>query len=264
MDSSKKITVSLGQMHVRIGDVTTNMMTMKAMTTAAAARGSDLIVFPELWSSGYDLQSAATYATRTNEGLFSDVAAIAQEKSIAITGSLLSSLDERQYGNTAVYFDEAGVNLGEYSKIHLFRLMNEEQYLTAGSQLTFIKTTWARLGLAICYDLRFPELFRRYALGGASLVLLPAEWPNPRKKHWMTLLQARAIENQMFIIACNRTGTTGDTSFFGHSCIVDPWGEFVVLADDQEGLWTAEVDLSLVPTIRKKIPIFEDRRPDLY
>jgi predicted amidohydrolase len=264
MNRMKKITVSLGQMDVKIGDVDRNLATMRGVTAEAARRGSDLILFPELWSTGYDLGSAGEYATPSNRGLFSVVASIAREERIAIVGSILSLLGEGRYGNTAVYWDDRGNNLGEYSKIHLFRLMNEEQYLTAGDQLTLFEVPWAKLGLAICYDLRFPELFRRYALRGAGAVLLPAEWPDPRRAHWLTLLQARAIENQMFLIACNRVGRTGDTSFFGHSCIVDPWGEFVLLADEEEGVWTAEIDLALVPAVRKRIPVFDDRRPDVY
>lgn len=259
-----KFTVSLGQMDVKLGDVDQNLATVNQMTAAAAKRGSDLVVFPELWSTGYDLGSAAAYATPTGSGLFATVASLAREHQIAIVGTTLSLLGEGQYGNTAVYFDHLGRDLGQYSKIHLFRLMNEEQYLTAGDHLTIIQTPWAKLGLAICYDLRFPEIFRTLALSGASVVILPAEWPHPRLSHWLTLLQARAIENQLFIIACNRVGTSDDTTFCGHSCIVDPWGEFVVLADESEDLWTAEIDLSLVSVIRKKIPIFEDRRPDIY
>lgn len=264
MEGTQKISVSLGQMDVRIGEVERNLATMKAMTAEAAKNGSDLVAFPELWSTGYDLSSAQEYATPTDSGLFSAVASVAQQQRIAILGSTLSLLGEGQYGNTAVYFDDQGRNLGVYSKIHLFRLMNEEQYLTAGSGLTTVDTPWSKLGLAICYDLRFPELFRSYALGGATVVILPAEWPNPRLSHWLTLLQARAIENQMFIIACNRVGATGDTTFFGHSCVIDPWGEFLVLADEEEGIWTAELDLTMVPSIRSKIPVFDDRRPDLY
>ncbi len=264
MKKKEQITISLAQMDIKIGDVSANLATMKKLTTAAAARGSDLVVFPELWSTGYDLSSAASYATPTDRGLFAEVAAIAREQKIAIVGSLLSSLGEGQVGNTAVYFDKAGRNLGTYSKIHLFQLMQEHRYLTAGRHLSYVDSNWARLGLAICYDLRFPELFRRYALADAIMVILPAEWPNPRKSHWLTLLQARAIENQMFLIACNRVGTTGDSSFFGHSCIIDPWGDFAVLADDQQGVWTAEVDPAAVSIVRQKIPVFADRRPDLY
>jgi predicted amidohydrolase len=127
-----------------------------------------------------------------------------------------------------------------------------------------IGTAWGMVGLAICYDLRFPELFRAYALAGTHTVIIPAEWPNPRMAHWQTLLRARAIENQMFIIACNRVGQSGNTTFFGRSCIIDPWGETIVEAGEQAILLTADIDIDVVDTVRKKIPVFADRRPDLY
>jgi len=259
-----KLTVSLGQMDVKLGDVPANLATVEALTVEAIRRGSDLVVFPELWSTGYDLPYAANHAKPTGSGIFSTVASLAREQGIAIVGSMLSLLGDKQYGNTAVFFDRLGRNQGEYSKVHLFRLMDEDQYLTPGQRLALVDTIWGKIGLAICYDLRFPELFRTYALAGANATILPAEWPNPRLSHWRTLLRARAIENQMFVIACNRVGKTGDTSFFGRSCIVDPWGEIIVEAGEQEILLTAEIDLSLVQSVRSKIPIFTDRRPDLY
>jgi predicted amidohydrolase len=234
------------------------------MTAEAARRGSDLVLFPELWSTGYDLENAAEYATPTDAGLFAQVAALAKTHQIAILGSCLSLLGEGQFGNTAVYFDKNGRSLGEYSKLHLFRLMQEEQFLTAGPQPTLVETAWGQAGLTICYDLRFPELFRRYALAGAQLVFVPAEWPHPRLKHWRTLLRARAIENQMFVVACNRVGSSKNTDFFGHSCILDPWGEVVLELGEGEMLGTAVIDIAQVDEVRAKIPVFEDRRPEIY
>jgi predicted amidohydrolase len=154
--------------------------------------------------------------------------------------------------------------LGEYSKVHLYRLMDEDKYLTAGDRPTVIDLPWGAAGLAICYDLRFPELFRKYALAGARMVILPAEWPRPRLAHWRTLLRARAIENQMFVIACNRVGETPGDHFPGHSAIVDPWGKAIVEGAEGEELLTAEIDLEEVIRFRELIPVFEDRRPDLY
>lgn len=264
MVDKMKLVVSLGQMDVKIGDVASNLATVQAMTAEAAGRGSDLVVFPELWSTGYDLQHAADHATTTDKGVFSVVADLAREQGIAIVGSILSCMGGGRYGNTAVFLDRLGNNLGVYSKVHLFRLMDEEKYLTAGDRLTLVDSFWGKVGLAICYDLRFPELFREYALGGASMVVLPAEWPKPRLAHWLTLLKARAIENQMFVIACNRVGKSGDATFFGHSCIIDPWGETIAEAGKRETLLTAEIDLALVKTVRSKIPVFVDRRPELY
>ena len=258
------LTISLGQMDVKLGNPAENWRTVQQMTAEASRRGSDLVVFPELWSTGYDLENAANYATRTDAGLFAQVAALAQEHQIAILGSCLSLLGEGEFGNTAVYFDKYGRSLGEYSKLHLFRLMQEEQFLTAGEKPTLVETEWGKAGLTICYDLRFPELFRQYALAGAQLVFVPAEWPHPRLAHWRTLLRARAIENQMFVVACNRVGRSKETNFFGHSCILDPWGEIVLELGEGEMLGTAVIDIAQVEQVRAKIPVFTDRRPEIY
>lgn len=259
-----KLSVSLGQIDVVRGEVELNLAAVSALVEEAARRGSGLVVFPELWSTGYDLKRASQYATAVDKGVFAQVASLARQHNIAIVGSLLSLLGDGRYGNTAVYFDRSGRNLGVYNKIHLFGAMEEDTYLAGGDSPVMVDTVWGKTGLAICYDLRFPELFRTYALGGAQAVILVAEWPRPRLAHWRTLLRARAIENQMFVFACNRTGTTGGTEFFGHSCILDPCGEAVIEAGEGSGLYTAEIDLAQVADVRASMPIFSDRRPNAY
>lgn len=256
--------IALGQMDVQLGQVQANLATVQRLTAVAADQGCDLLLLPELWSTGYDLENKSRYATPTDAGMFAELAQLAAQHQIAIVGSCLADLGHGRVGNTAVYFDKTGRSLGEYSKTHLFRLMAEEQHLVAGHGCTLIQTEWGLAGLAICYDLRFPELFRAYALAGANMILLPAEWPHPRLAHWRTLLQARAIENQLFVVACNRVGESKNSRFFGHSCIIDPWGEMVVEGDEEAGLLTAVVDLDRVADIRAKIPVFADRRPDIY
>lgn len=259
-----KLTISLGQIDVKLGDPEANLAKVAEMSREAARRRSDIVLFPELWSTGYDLENASRYATPTDEGIFAETAALARENKLSILGSCLSWQGEGRFGNTAVLHDKQGTAVAEYSKTHLFRLMDEEKYLAAGDQLTLVETEWGMGGLGICYDLRFPELFRRYALSGARMVLLPAEWPHPRLKHWQTLLRARAIENQMFVIACNRVGESKGTAFFGHSCIIDPWGETVIEAGETEVLLTATIDTAVVDQVREKIPVFADRREELY
>ncbi|HZD11118.1 MAG TPA: carbon-nitrogen family hydrolase [Candidatus Binatia bacterium] len=256
--------ISLAQMNVVLGEPQTNLETVRLMAAEAARRGSQMLVLPELWSTGYDLENAANYATTTDDGIFAEVAEMAVHHRLHVLGSCLSLLGPGQYGNTAVLFNPGGEVLGSYSKIHLFRLMQEEQYLTAGDHLALVDSEWGPLGLAICYDLRFPEMFRCYALEGARVVFLPSEWPHPRLAHWQTLLRARAIENQFYMVACNRVGRSKETDFFGHSCIVDPWGQTLIEAGEEEMLLTCELDLGRVEAVRQKIPIFEDRRPDLY
>jgi predicted amidohydrolase len=142
--------------------------------------------------------------------------------------------------------------------------MEEDQYLVPGDHLTQAETRWGSLGLAICYDLRFPEIFRAYAIAGARMVLLPSEWPHPRLEHWRTLIRARAIENQMFVIACNRVGVSKETTFCGHSAIIDPWGETVIEGGESPTLLTAEIDVDRVEEVQKKIPVLRDRRPEIY
>ncbi|MEW6240554.1 MAG: carbon-nitrogen family hydrolase [Chloroflexota bacterium] len=259
-----EFTVSLGQMDVAFGDPAANLETVKRMTTEAARRGSQMVIFPELWSTGYDLSRAARYATGLKEGIFAKISALAAKEKIYIIGSNLSLLGEGKFGNTLTVFSPQGELLADYSKIHLFGLMDEHQYLTAGDEPVLLDLPFGKAGLAICYDLRFPELFRGYALAGADMVILPAEWPHPRLGHWQTLVRARAIENQMFMLACNRVGKDPGNEFFGHSMVVSPWGEVLAEAGEGEELVTVAVDQAKVQEARRKIPILRDRRPDVY
>lgn len=259
-----KITISLAQMDIVTGQVGKNLASAEAMVAEAARRGSELVLLPELWSTGYDLENAAKHAAPLDGGIFAETAALAARHNIHVAGSCLAIIGPSAFGNTLVCFGPTGNRLGVYSKAHLYRLMDEDKFLTAGEQTTMIELPWGTAGLAICYDLRFPEIFRKYALGGATLVILPAEWPRPRLTHWRTLLRARAIENQMFVIACNRVGQTPSDDFPGHSAVIDPWGEAIVEGGRDEELLTAEIDLEEVDRFRNKIPVFQDRRPDLY
>jgi predicted amidohydrolase len=251
-------------MAVRVGDVEANLATATTMIGEAARRGSDLIVLPELWASGYDLAHAAQHAGGLDSGMAAHVAGLAREHRIAICSSLLTRLEGGGVGNTAVYVDANGQTLAAYSKVHLFGPMGEQRYLAEGEQLALVATGWGTAGLAICYDLRFPELFRAYALAGADAVILPAQWPRPRLEHWRTLLRARAIENQMLVIACNRVGRDGETEFFGRSAIIDACGETVIEGGGQEDLLTATVDMAHVQQVRESMPVFDDRRPVVY
>jgi Predicted amidohydrolase len=133
-----------------------------------------------------------------------------------------------------------------------------------------LDTAYGKVGCAICYDIRFPELFRHSMLNGAVMHLLPAAFPHPRLEHWQTLIRARAIENQFFMIACNQCGVelhsdgVGQTKYFGHSMIVSPFGEVVLEADESESLFVAEIDLDEIAKARKAMTALDDRRPDLY
>jgi omega-amidase len=259
-----EFTLSLCQMDIQFGDPVANLDAVSRMTEEAKRRGSNLILLPELWSTGYDLINTSRHASRLDSGLFSEISSLARRVGIYILGSTLSLIGEDKYGNTLTVFAPDGSLTADYSKLHLFRLMDEHQYLSAGEKIVTADLPFGRAGLAICYDLRFPELFRAHALAGAEMTFLPSEWPQPRLSHWQTLLRARAIENQMFIFACNRVGKDAHNTFFGHSMAVDPWGEIMAEGGEGEELITLSVDLSKVQEARRKIPILQDRRPDVY
>jgi len=255
--------LSLAQMNVKLGDPEANFTLARQWTAEAAQRGSELIVFPELWSSGYDLENWQKHASALGQGMFASLSDLAAEFKIGIAGSILEARNGKAY-NTLTLFDAKGEQQAVYRKVHLFRLMQEEKWLAPGEESVLVETNWGKTGLAICYDLRFVELFRKYALAGAKAILIPAEWPARRTAHWQTLLRARAIENQMFIIAVNRVGESKGEIFGGRSAVIDPWGEAIVEGDDSQSLLHAEIDMSLVDDVRKRIPIFEDRREDVY
>lgn len=263
------ITITLVQMDCRLGEPAENFARAETLIAEAARRGSDLVVLPELWSTAYDLERAALHAAPLAQaagepGWFGRLADLAQTHGVWLTGSLLEAQPGDRFYNCMALYGPDGKLHGAYRKIHLFRLMEEEIYLAPGQAPVVLDLPWGKTGLAICYDLRFPELFRGYALQGARLMVLPAEWPHPRREHWRTLLRARAIENQCFVAGCNRVGSSKGASFFGASALIDPWGETLVEGGEAEMLLTAIVDLSQVDTVRSKIPVFADRRPELY
>lgn len=256
--------ISIAQMDIKFGDPAVNFGTVTRMAEEAKRLGSQAVIFPELWSTGYDLINASRFASSLTVGLFADLSALAQRTGIHILGSTLSVLSKGKIGNTLTVFAPDGRLLADYSKIHLFRLMEEHRHLTAGNKPVAVDLPFGRAGLAICYDLRFPELFRGYALSGADVVFLPAEWPHPRLSHWQTLARARAIENQMFMVAVNRVGRDPHNGFFGHSLVVDPWGDVLAEGGEGEELITLALDQSRVQEARRTIPILQDRRPDVY
>jgi predicted amidohydrolase len=260
--------ISLVQMDCHLADPAQNFARAEGFVADAARRGSQLVVLPELWSTAYALDEAPRLASLLAAGpddatWFGRFAALARRHGVWLCGSLLQAEAGCFYNCLAVYGPDGALR-GRYRKMHLFRLMDEDQYLAAGDEAVLLDLPWGKVGLAICYDLRFPELFRRYALAGARLLLLPAEWPHPRREHWRTLLRARAIENQCFVAACNRVGTTKSNTFFGASAVIDPWGETLVEGGEAELVLTVDVDLAACDQARQRIPVFADRRPELY
>ncbi|WP_141501448.1 carbon-nitrogen family hydrolase [Paenibacillus luteus] len=263
---SNPLRLALLQMNIEAGNPEANFKKLASMLEEAVNQTDkpDVIMFPEMWNTGYALTEIQTLADHEGTRTKAFLAEFSQKHQVHIIGGSIAERKEDKVLNTIYAFDRGGNVVADYSKIHLFRLMDEEKYLEAGDKLGKLEIEGAGAGMMICYDIRFPELARKLALEGAKLLFVPAEWPHPRLHHWRTLLTARAIENQMFVIACNRMGTSGDTQFFGHSLVIDPWGETIAEAGEEETILYATIDLSLVDEVRTRIPVFEDRRPSIY
>lgn len=258
-----KTKISLAQLHICGGEPDQNLKTAVQMVESAARSGSQFILFPELWSTGYDLANASRLALRSPE-ILAELSRLSSQNQIYIGGSLLEAVGQKLY-NTFSWIAPAAAEIPTYRKIHLFRLMDEEKWLAAGDALQAVPAPWGQTGLAICYDLRFPELFRRYAVQGAHGLALSAEWPARRVAHWQTLLKARAIENQCFVFGTNCVGPVFNEQFGGCSAAVTPWGEVLVEGSPtNEELLTAEIDTEVLEQARSFLPVFQDRRPDLY
>lgn len=261
-----KWNVALLQMDIAFGRPDLNAATVRRLVNqlAEAEQKPDLVVLPELWDTGYDLTRLDEIADDNGErakALLREAAV--QLKAHVIGGSVAERRDGRVY-NTTFVFDREGNLAGSYSKAHLFRLMDEEKYLAAGEKPGLYILDGQTAGSVICYDIRFPEWLRVHALKGAKVMCVPAQWPHPRLDHWRQLLIARAIENQMYVVACNRVGEGGGNTFCGHSMVVNPWGEVIAEGMQQEEIVYAELDLALVDEVRGRIPVFADRRTELY
>jgi len=258
--------IAVIQMDIAVGEPEVNRKrALEKMEEAVSAEAKpDVLLLPEMWNTGYSLENVTEIADANGEptkALFSE---FAKRHSVNIVAGSVANRTERGVLNTIFVFDRKGEVTAEYSKLHLFRLMEEEKYLTQGSTVGSFEVDGEQAGMMICYDIRFPELARKIALNGAKVLFLPAEWPHPRLHHWRTLIQARAIENQMFVVAANRVGESRGTAFFGHSMIVSPWGEVLAEGEEDETILTAEIDISEVERVRRTIPVFQDRRPEVY
>lgn len=261
--------LSLAQFEVARANPKANLARITELAQQTKAFGSDLLCLPEMCTTGFDWQYNRAHLDVAAEQIES-VASIAKANRIAICGSFLEKTESGNAANCFRYIDAKGAPLASYRKMHLFTLFHEEKHVEAGNECVAFETEHAKFGAAICYDLRFPELFRRNTEGGAILHILPAAFPHPRLAHWQTLIRARAIENQTYVVAVNQCGveghgsSVGETRYSGHSMVVDPWGEIVVEADGRECLLEVEIDLSLVAKVRSKLSAWQDRRSDLF
>ncbi|WP_201715199.1 carbon-nitrogen family hydrolase [Rossellomorea arthrocnemi] len=256
--------IGLAQMDIVFGNPEENKVKVEHWVKKAREEGCSTVVLPELWTTGYDLTRMEEIADDGAEDACSFLTALSKKYSIHIIGGSVANKSNDGVRNTLLVADSKRGLVKRYSKLHLFKLMNEHHYLLPGQEDGMFSLDDTKMAGLICYDIRFPEWIRKHVLLGAKVIFVVAEWPAARIDHWQTLLKARAIENQCFVIACNRVGSDPDNEFGGCSLIIGPWGEILAKGNQTEHLVSAEINLQEVEKVRKQIPIFQDRRPDFY
>jgi predicted amidohydrolase len=270
------------QLDVRSDDAEANLRAAEAGVRAAAERGAKLLVLPEMWPTSFPDEGGADgvpvhagagsgpYAA--TERALARLASLSRELELVLCGSAYDpgrKPGERP-ANRLHTFD-GGRNVLAYDKVHLFSPTAEGEVFRAGDAPPPVADSSAgRIGAAVCYDLRFPELTRVLFRGGAELLLVPAQWPAPRAAHFRALAIGRAVENQCFVVAANRTGTAVigrrrlELAFPGNSLVVDPSGAVLAEGTGAEALVLAEIDLGRAAEARRRVPVARDERRDLY
>ncbi len=264
--------ISILQLDIKFGQVDVNINNVCAILESLEKVDNfelHVIILPEMWSCGYDLISLDEYAQRTPEIIELLKKYAIKLGAYIVPGSLpwCPTYLKKKTGvfNTTFMIDPKGKIINEYSKMHLFRLMQEEKYMQPGDKFNKVSIgNEAIISQFICYDLRFPEIFRKMAEQGTNIFIIVAQWPNPRMHHWRSLLIARAIENQAFVIAANRSGEDQIGSFFGHSMVINPWGDVIFEAPEASNIYTCVIDPSEASALRQKLPFLKDRRLDIY
>jgi nitrilase len=265
--------VAVCQMNAGGGDVLENVATAARLLDDAGAAGADLAALPELWPL-YDTHAAMREIAAPIPGPLTDpVAEVARERSMWVVGGSVPEAADDHVFNTSCLFDPTGEVVARYRKIHLFDVelpdqppLRESALFSPGDELVTRDTDLGRLGLSICYDLRFPELYRGLMTLGAEIVFAPSAFTEVTgRAHWEVLVRARAIEEQCFVVAPAQWGPWGPPAdgrrTHGTSMVVDPWGELLVRAPGEgDGVWTAEIDMRRLHEVRDALPALRHRR----
>ncbi|MER7807788.1 carbon-nitrogen family hydrolase [Streptomyces sp900116325] len=244
-------------------DESVNSRRDRVASLVADQRGADLVVLPELWPVGAFAYTAFADEAEPLYGPTHDLMAkAAADAGVWLhAGSFVERADDGTLYNTSLVFTPEGERAAAYRKIHRFGFdKGEAVMMGAGEDLVTVALPQTTLGLATCYDLRFPELFRGLVDAGAQTLVIPAGWPERRRAHWTLLAQARAVENQAYVLAVGTAGTHAGVEQAGHSIAVDPWGEVLAEAGAGEEVLTVEFDPAGVAATREQFPALKDRR----
>jgi omega-amidase len=259
--------IAVAQISCSLGDPEANLLKVRDFSRRAKETGAELIIFPEMIDTGYSMPVVQTHAASWTSGFVPGLKKTARELSIAIVCGVSERVGSSIY-NSQVLIDSHGNIPAKYRKTHLYAVapVEEQTCFAAGDTFTSFALGDLHFGFSICYDLRFPEMYRKLATEqNVNAFIVSSAWPFPRDEHFRVLAKARAIENQSYVIASNRVGKDDDLWFCGSSAIIDPRGVVIAAASaDREELIQAEVSAELVMSVRSRVESLAHRREDLY
>lgn len=264
--------MALCQMQVSL-DKEQNLLKAETMVREAAQHGAQVVALPEMFNCPYANQYFREYAEDESGQSFGRLSSLAKTLEIYLVGGSIPEIEGDKVYNTCYAFDPTGRLIGRHRKVHLFDInvkggisFKESDTLTPGEAITLVDTAFGKIGIAICYDVRFPEMFRAMALEGAKAVILPAAFNmTTGPAHWDLTMRARALDNQVYFAAVSPArDVTGPYQAYGHSCIVNPWGEFCGKLDAREGILYGDVDTDYMDSIRDQLPLLKHRKPEIY
>ena len=276
MAKGNELVVSAIQVTAVDGEIEATHEKVSRLLDRAGERGSDLVVLPEVWTGlAYSESELYRETAETIPGPSTDLlAAKAEEYGMYVVGSIYERSNDAFY-NSSPLIDPQGSIVGKYLKTHLFDApdrvdikggIRESDKVKAGSELPVFDTSIGKIGVSVCSDLRFPEVYRVLRLKGAQIIVCASAFLSPRFDHWEFFLRARAAENQAFVVASGQYGTEPKSGigFVGRSMVVDPWGVVIATAPDTECCITTMIDLDFIEEIRRRYPLMDQRRPSLY
>ncbi len=260
-----KIKVLLVQVEPIAGNIEKNIQKVEQLLKDSNQNQADLIVLPELWTVGWDCPNFHKYSEELTESKYLNFLKILAKKynSNIIGGSSVLHKNNQKDRNTCIILDREGNLLKTYDKFHLFSLrgQSEGEYLEEGTTPVLVKTDIGKIGISICYDIRFPEMFRLYAFNGADIIVNMSAWPQAYKEEYITLAKARAIENQIYFICCGLTGKINDSfNFSGSSLIADYQGRITNSLVNEEKVLTAIINIDKMKEYRTEMPILKDTK----
>ena len=266
--------MKLGLVQMRVSaNKEENLAVAHAAVGRLSARGADIVVLPEMFCCPYENSAFPVYAEAFGEGVTTALSETAKEFGVYLVGGSMPEREGEALYNTSFVFDPEGACIARHRKVHLFdinvpggQVFCESDVFTAGEEVTVFETKFGKIGLCICFDIRFPELSRKMALMGADLIVCPAAFNRTTgPAHWELLHRTRAVDNQLFVCAASPArDETASYVAYGHSMAVSPWGEILAEAGEGECELLVELNLAKNDEIRASLPLMSGLKPNLY